>query len=413
MKRLGWILMVLMAASPAWAANTITVQELKDLLISLHQVNKTDLEVASALEQVDLSEQMNRVTMNSLGGYIPGPNSTEQMFVLEARSAVLPPPAAELPTAPAPDAATQTAILDKAANYVTRDYEQLPLLTATKNTFRFQNNLTPPPATPDKHSAAASSAPGPLGAGQIIHFIGSTESPVETDNGAEKNSAAKEKDQHVQSHEVNLLGQSPVLSSIFQEAQAAGKLNWLRWEQVNGIQAAVFSFAVDKKKSRYAVNDCCFSDAEEGTGLMSYGNYGSRAGVSSDPTTSMPALGSMSATMPTGMQRIAHTEWRNFKETVPYHGELFVDPATGVVLRLVIEPEFRSSDLINQENQRIDYGQTTVGGKTLILPVKNFIDTVVVPNGYGGYGKHSTRHILLTIDYTNYAPAGSTPMQHK
>jgi hypothetical protein len=127
----------------------------------------------------------------------------------------------------------------------------------------------------------------------------------------------------------------------------------------------------------------------------------------------MPALGSMTATMPTGMQRVAHTEWRNFKEIVPYHGELFVDPATGVVLRLVIEPEFRSSDLINQENQRIDYGQTTVGGKTLILPVKNFIDTVVAPNGYGGYGKHSTRHILLTIDYTNYVSAGSAPTQHK
>ncbi len=412
MKRLGWILAVLVAASPAWAAKTITVQQLKDLLISLQQEKKTDLEVASALEQVQLSEQLDRPTMNSLGGYIPGPNSTEQMFVLEARTAVLAPPAAELPTAAAPDAAAQRSLLDKAKSYVNTSYQQLPALSATKNTFRFQNSLVPVQEASGKHSNADNSENKPLTAGEIIHFTGSVLSDIDFENGAEKMSAAKEKELS-QSHEINLLGQAPVITSIFKEAEAAGKLQWQRWEKVSGTQAAVFSFAVDKKKSHYTVNDCCFSNSNPGTDLMSYGNYGSRAGVSSDPTTSMPSAGSMTASMPTGMQRMPSTEWRNFKATVPYHGEIFIDPATGVVLRLDVELEFKSEEVIQRENQRIDYGLVTVNGKSLYLPVKTFIDTVAVPSGYAGYGKHPTRNILFTIDFTNYRLAGAAPEQHK
>ena len=107
MKRFGWILVLLMAASPAWAAKKISVQQLRDLLTSLQQAKKTDVEVATALEQVELSEQLTHGTMNSLVNYIPGPHATEQFYVLEVRSAALAPPAAELPSVAAPDAATR------------------------------------------------------------------------------------------------------------------------------------------------------------------------------------------------------------------------------------------------------------------------------------------------------------------
>ncbi|MGP8173240.1 MAG: hypothetical protein ACLP7O_01680, partial [Terracidiphilus sp.] len=116
MKRFGWILVLLLAASPAWAAKKITVQQLKDLLISLQQEKKTDADVAVQLRQVELTEELTLATMNSMVNYVPGPYSTEQIYVLEARSALLAPPAADLPATPAPDAATQKAILDKAVD---------------------------------------------------------------------------------------------------------------------------------------------------------------------------------------------------------------------------------------------------------------------------------------------------------
>src|ERR1035438_1918043 len=102
MKRLGWILVLLMAASPAWATKKVNIQQLKDLLVSLQQAKKTDGEVAAELEQLQLTEQLTRATMNALNNFIPGPFSTEQFFVLEAASATLAPPAADLPTTPAP-----------------------------------------------------------------------------------------------------------------------------------------------------------------------------------------------------------------------------------------------------------------------------------------------------------------------
>ena len=82
MKRFGWILVVLMLASPAWATKKITVQQLKDLLVSLHQDRKTDADMAAELKQVELTEELTRSAMNSLVSYVSGSLSTEQIYVL-------------------------------------------------------------------------------------------------------------------------------------------------------------------------------------------------------------------------------------------------------------------------------------------------------------------------------------------
>ena len=103
MKRLGWLMVVALAATPAWCAKKITVEELKNTLTTMHQANKSDADVAAALKQLELSEQLTRSTMNSLVADVPGPLSTEQIYVLEARSATLAPPASDIPPAAAPD----------------------------------------------------------------------------------------------------------------------------------------------------------------------------------------------------------------------------------------------------------------------------------------------------------------------
>src|SRR5271166_5037846 len=257
MKRFGWILVLLMAVSPAWAAKKITVQQLTDLLISLQQAKKADAEVATELKQVVLTEELTSVTMNSLAQYVPGPATTEQIYVLEARSAVLAPPAADIPSTPPPDAATQKAILDKAIAYATKTFTQLPNLTVTKTTIRFQDNVEAIAAGSGLQSGAvdsASSDPSLVSANQFVHYINSTQAPVTLHNGIEDNPLARDKTRWGQNGYIALIGQSPVLSTVLQEANSAEKISWLRWETVYGKTAAVFAYSVDKKKSHYAVN---------------------------------------------------------------------------------------------------------------------------------------------------------------
>ena len=195
MKRFGWLLVVLLAAVPAWSAKKVTVQELKATLESLQQAKKADADVATALKQLELTEQLTRPVMNSLVGFVPGPLSTEQIYVLEARSAELPPPASDLPTTAAPDAAAQKAILDKAAEYVSKTYAQMPSLSATKTTIRFQDNVEAAAPSSGMNGGAqdVSTGSGFVTAFQFIHYINSTESPVVNVHGAEQMPSEKDK----------------------------------------------------------------------------------------------------------------------------------------------------------------------------------------------------------------------------
>ena len=385
MKRFAWILVVLMLASPAWAAKKITVQQLKDMLVSSQQGRKTDAEVATELKQVELTEELTRSAMNSLVSYVSGPLSTEQIYVLEARSAVLPPPAVDLPATPAPDAAAQKAILDKAVDYTTKTYAQLPHLTATKTTIRFQDNVEAIATISGMHSGSSDVDPNLVQANHFIHYINSTEVPVDTQNGAEKVSTAKDKTPWGQNGYIALQGQGPVLSSVLQDAQTAGTISWLRWETINKKAAAVFAFSVDKKKSHYAVSYCCFPTSEQ-TGLLSY-----KPG----------AQGSGDFTAKGNLQ--THTTYdQHFNATVPYHGEIFVDPDSGIVVRLNLQAEFKAADDVQQEDQRIDYGPVKVGATALVLPTKAVIDTKVIPNGDSGSAKFTIRRTLFTSEYKNY-----------
>lgn len=386
MKRFGLIVMLLMLVTPAWAAKKITVAQLEELLHSLQQAKKTDAEVADQLRQVELTEELTRDVMERMAGSVPGPLTTEYLYVLEASSAMLAPPQADLPSTPAPDAAAQKALLDKAVSFATTTYAQLPHLSATKTAYRFQDHLEPPTPDTAKNTAVQWSEANKTATNQFIQYISANQTQVESQNGAEILSKAKDPTPWGSNGQITLPGQRPVLSAIVQQAQAAGKINWLRWETVNGRPAAVFTFAVEKKKSRYEVNYCCFPNTES-TGAIGY-----PTGVGGSMDTS-------------SLQ--TYSSFKPYKSTVPYHGELFIDSGTGLVVRLVTIAEFKPSDIIKQEDTRIDYAGVKVDDKMMVVPVRNIIDTEVVINGDDPGGKHTTRHTLFTAEFKDYKSAGA------
>jgi hypothetical protein len=91
---------------------------------------------------------------------------------------------------------------------------------------------------------------------------------------------------------------------------------------------------VDKKKSHYAINYCCFPDTSS-VGNVLYNGSGSQ------PVNN----GNLSTV----------SDWKPFNAKSGYHGELFLDPDSGVVLRTIVAAEFKQSDFVHYENIRIDY----------------------------------------------------------
>jgi hypothetical protein len=96
------------------------------------------------------------------------------------------------------------------------------------------------------------------------------------------------------------------------------------------------------------------------------------------------------------------TTWHDFKVEAPYHGELFIEPGTGIVVRMITVAELKPSEVVHQMDTRIDYGPVTVGEKIFVLPVKMIVNTEVVPNGDSGASRYSTRHTLFTSEFKGY-----------
>ena len=397
MNRFRWISVMLAAVTmalsvPAWSASTkkISVQDLNALLTTLQDSKKSDAEVATQLKEVELTEELTTANMNTLTDKIPGPLSTEQLYVLEARSAVLPPPASDLPTAPAPDAAAQNAMLAKAADFATKTYPQLPHLTATRLTGRFQDGVEAIHTyTGANHNLSQNDDPLWEQTRLYVRLLGTHTDTVESENGMEKPPAAKDKTPWGANGEVISLGAGMNLSTILQEATANGNLKWLRWESINGKQAAVYSFAIDKKKTHFAVNYCCFPNTDT-AGLVNYG---------SGPSTGGGATGSNFQTV---------SEWKPFKSSLGYHGEIFIDPETGTVVRTITMANFKPTDFVHFEAIRTDYAPRPVGGKSLVVPVRSFTIAEVVPNGDSFAAHYSVRHQFVTEDYKDYQLAGAT-----
>jgi hypothetical protein len=390
---------LLAMAGPAWSASNkkISVQDLNDLLTSLQEAKKSDEDVAAQLKQVELTEELTSITMNTFTDRIPGPLSTEQLYVLEARSAALPPPASDLPAAPAPDAATQQAMLAKATDFATKTYPQLPHLTATRLTGRFQDGVEAVHTyTGANHNLSQNDDPLWEQTRLYVRLLGTHTDVIESENGVEKVPATKEKPQWGPNGQVASLGPALTLNTVVQEAMANGNPKFLRWEKVNDKQIAVYSFAIDKKKTHFAVNYCCFPNTDT-AGLI---NYGSGAG--SSPSTGGGATGS-------NFQSVS--DWKPFKANVGYHGEIFLDPDSGIVIRTITMASFKPSDFVHSETIRTDYAPRPVGDKTLIVPVRTFTISEVVPNGDSFAAHYSVRHQMVTQDYKDYQLAGATTAQ--
>jgi len=398
MKLFGLILLFLAMAAPAWAGRKITVSQLEEMMRSMQRDKKSDSESANALKQVELSEQLTRDKMSELLTLTGGPLSTEQIYVLEASSASLVPPASEVPSTPAPDATAQKSMLMKAETYVERNYSQLPVFTATRTTLRFQDNVE---AVASSSGVAGSARDVVTGSSfsnpaSFIHYINSSEARIAFEHGAEKLPQEEDKTPWGANRMIALLSPDPNLATVFRTAQQSGTLQWQRWELVNGKPAGVFSFSVPRKLSKLDVKVCCFPNINQ-TGVANF--------YTATTANTLGPAGATGGGVSGNYQ--TNTDWHDFKTIAPYHGEFFIDPDSGIVVRMITEAEMKPSEVVHQVDTRIDYGPVKLGASMVVAPVRTYVNTVVVPGGDSQAGTYTTRCTLFTSVFKDYQTGGA------
>ena len=137
-----------------------------------------------------------------------------------------------------------------------------------------------------------------------------------------------------------------------------GKVNWSHWEQTATGPLAVFHYSVPSSASHFEVLNSVQRQASlQGTSNPRVGsNAGSGIEVTSNsgPNTS------------------------NFITRPGYHGSLWVDPATGSILRTTIEADSKGSSEFKRAAILVEYGPVQIGESQFICPVRSLALSMAV-----------------------------------
>jgi VWFA-related protein len=318
------ILLVLLAslASTAGASKRVTVAQLEQALMTAHAAHKPDAEIARQIRGFELSERLTEATLDRLTAYLDaGSQAAPALKLLADQSAFLEPPANELPSTAAPDAATQQRMIVAARNYVAKTLPQLPNLFAMRTTNRYDDS----PYEVKKGS-------WPVHAGLHLVSTSRRESSIfhERPNPSTNASAANLQEQSG----LETGGEFGSMLSMILTDAVKGKVNWSHWEQTTAGTVAVFHYSVPSSASHFEV-------------INSLQRQASLEG------TSTPEVGSRQVTMP------------------GYHGALWVDPPTGTILRETIEADTKGSDQLKKAAIMVQYGPVQIGESQFICPLRS------------------------------------------
>lgn len=317
MFRISLLLLALVGvALPAFGAKPVTVAEFKQALKEIR--SKPDEDAAWQIANLQLKERLSGEEFRALEAGLPGELSKQALQSVADESAFLDPPAAVLPEKPAPDFAEQRRMMSLVVAYVQRVIPQLPNLLATRDTLRFRDS---PAGYKDQGKTVTRYEP--------LHQTGSSSVIVSYRDGQEiEQSEAGDKAKPAPLEAgLNTRGEfGPILTTILLDA-AQNKLAWSHWEQEDGQMRAVFAYSVLREKSHYQVEYCCIANSE-------------------------------------------NTRTDLYRQPAGYHGQITVDPATGVILRLTIEAALKAGEPVASASVLVEYGFVEIGGKSYTCPLR-------------------------------------------
>jgi len=371
MRRFLCMAMLMATANLGWASRQqATVDQLRQAVASRLAAHNSDEDLARYLGGMQLTE---RLTQRSLDAMVaqekPGPKTEVELDLLADESVFLEPPQAELPPQAVPAAASQQAMLNSAVQYVAVTFKGLPNFLATRMTRSFDD--TPLNAT---HSGWSPSD-------TELHLAGTFDQVVTFREGREVSlravtTSGKDTRQGAEPPGLTSTGEfGPVLATVLRDV-AKGKVKWSHWETAEAGAAAVFNYQVPEGSSHYEVNFCCVRSSADPSA------FGTSPGRLDDHDNS-------------------------YRGTPGYHGTITIDPETGTILRITIDPELKANGPIMRAAVEVVYGPVEIGGKTFTCPVRS----IAISDAKSQLGGDMSDRTILRINevmFTDYHRFGST-----
>jgi hypothetical protein len=372
------IFLVLFAALPlsALASKPLTVSQLEQKLGDAVAAHRSDSEIAKKIGNLSLSERLTTITQDRLIAKLsPGPLSKLSLQLLADQSAFLDPPTSELPATVAPDAETQARLLTLARGYVVETLSRLPNLFATRTTYHF-----------DDSPQVLKVNEWPVRAG--LHLVGNSSHEITYRDGREivnpLNPASPGNAQNGPESGLQGSGEfGPDLAVVMTDS-ASGQIAWSHWEQGAYGPLAVFRYSVPKHASHYSVHYCCIRDASAQSASSRGGRRGGR--------TNMPTA----------------EDSHPFNATPAYHGSIAVDPASGSILRISIEPELGIGDPLNKAASVVEYGPVVLGNRRSICPLSSLTLTEEHIDSMNPVTNTNPIRVLNETTFTHYQRLGTT-----
>lgn len=298
--------------SPVLAGSRVTVRQLTDMLAAAHAANSGDAKIAEQIGGVELTERLTGAALSTLSGG-EGKRTAFALWILSGQSAFLDPPAAELPAGAPPSAQEQRAIAARASDYALAYIRNLPDFRCTETTRRIDDDYSADYGYPVD-------VVGPLHLHDVIVSDLAFSRGVEKNDVRTVNGRAWSK-----KHPMGGLTTSGEFGSILAAPffGGAAKAKWSHWETIDGKRVAVFDYAIDRVHSNYTLTWCC-------------------------------------------------DEWGRQQEKVAYRGALYIEPASGAILRVTRQAIGISTKFpMRRSDTAVEYLSEDIGGQSWLCPVRS------------------------------------------
>jgi VWFA-related protein len=315
------------------AAKLVTVDQVDRLLAATPR--ERDAKMAGQLSSLELSERASSATLQRWEAEFPGSRTRDALIALADASAFLAPPKAEILATAPPSLAVQGAMMSHTLDYVIETIPKLPDFLATRQVIHFD----------DESPGEITGQVWPQGSYRTLRVRGKSSAVVTYRNGQEVNARTGQgRKQEASAAGFSTIGEfGPILGVVVGDALRGG-LKWGYWQRGANGPEAVFEYSVPLERSHYEV--------------------------------------------------VVSNHGRPVQLTPAYHGEMTINPANGVILRLSVLANMQPPYQGIESGIMVEYAPAVIGGKTYMSPARG-VAIFKAP---------------IRRDFSNFRPAQLPPM---